>query len=45
MFWEMLDQMNLFDETLCNGCNNLVTFKTNFEALPKGRVQNKANNL
>ena len=35
MFWEMLDQMNLFDEKLFNECKNLLAFKNHFEALPK----------
>jgi len=38
MFWEMLDQMKLFDEQLFNGCKNLLSFKSRFEALPKGGV-------
>ena len=34
MFWEILDHMYRFDESLFRDKSNLIKFKTHFEALP-----------
>jgi glutathione S-transferase len=38
MFWEILDHMELFDETLFEGLSNLKAYKANFANLPKVKV-------
>ena len=35
MFWEMLDVISLFDATLFDKLENLKSYKTRFEAIPK----------
>lgn len=35
MFWEMLDQMELFDSRLFDGLDNIKSYKARFAAVPK----------